>query len=663
MLQKNMISQNLLQSWLETQWPVSFLYDHHESESYFARWKKSGNRTKQKTEHAGYTQYELKYSDPETQLTCTLEIKSYTTYPALDWVMYFENNGKESTPILEDILAFQWMWEPGDISPCTVHYNKGSMCQVDDFLPLSQTLKNFEVAKFAAIGGRSSQTYLPFFHLECEQSRMIVAIGWTGQWVLNLTLMQATKNDPASVIMELGLEKTHLKLRPGEKIRTPRVLVVFPEKGQSKADAQNLYRHLILDYYSPKIQGKRVTVPLFYPTWGGSPITEHLERIAMIQKQKLAYEYYWVDAAWFLDESEKKWDEASGTWAKWVGRWRPNKILYPKGIKELSDAIHKAGMKFLLWFEPERARRNTEWPTQHPDYFLERNKASDDILLNLSDPKVQQFLLEFLTQFIKENEIDCYRQDFNFDPLPYWQAHDTEDRQGMSEILHIQGLYMIWDELLKRFPHLFIDNCSSGGRRIDLETISRSIPLWRSDTQCFQDYDPTASQVATYGLMQWAPLSSTGTENHPSDSYYTRSCYSTGLVFHHILFMKDLNLKTYPWEWHRSMIEEFKRARPFFEGDYYSLGQCTIHPTDWCVMQFNRPDLQGGIVLAFRRPLSPYIQAEFKLSGLDPKKNYKFEDADTKQQIEYSGNLLSKKGLKISIEEQRSAKLFFYSSQ
>jgi alpha-galactosidase len=46
---------------------------------------------------------------------------------------------------------------------------------------------------------------------------------------------------------------------------------------------------------------------------------------------------------------------------------------------------------------------------------------------------------------------------------------------------HIEGLYNFWDNLLARNPGPLIDNCASGGRRIDLETIGRSVPLWRTD--------------------------------------------------------------------------------------------------------------------------------------------------------------------------------------
>ena len=90
---------------------------------------------------------------------------------------------------------------------------------------------------------------------------------------------------------------------------------------------------------------------------------------------------------------------------------------------------------------------------------------------------------------------DYYRQDFNMQPDIYWAANDEPGRTGMKEIRHIEGLYYFWDYLLSRFPNLLIDNCASGGRRIDWETIGRSAPLWRSDYYHYDDPDVYKRQV------------------------------------------------------------------------------------------------------------------------------------------------------------------------
>ncbi len=113
--------------------------------------------------------------------------------------------------------------------------------------------------------------------------------------------------------------------------------------------------------------------------------------------------------------------------------------------------------------------------------------------------------------------IDVYRQDFNFEPLSRWQANDTPDRQGISEIEHVEGYLAFFDELRKRFPNLLIDTCASGGRRLDLETLRRAVPLWRSD----YPYGATPMQMQTYGLSLWVPYF--GTSAGSLDPYTFRS--------------------------------------------------------------------------------------------------------------------------------------------
>ena len=85
-----------------------------------------------------------------------------------------------------------------------------------------------------------------------------------------------------------------------------------------------------------------------------------------------------------------------------------------------------------------------------------------------------------MTDLISKNlidwDVDIFRNDYNMDPGPRWKKADEPGRTGMTEICATEGLYHFWDELLKRKPDLLIDNCASGGRRIDYETCKRSVP-------------------------------------------------------------------------------------------------------------------------------------------------------------------------------------------
>ena len=125
-------------------------------------------------------------------------------------------------------------------------------------------------------------------------------------------------------------------------------------------------------------------------------------------------------------------------------------------------------------------------------------------------------MTKYLAEVIKQYKMDWLRIDYNIDPLGFWQFLDKKDpdRVGMAEIRYIEGLYRMWDDLRAAYPHLAIDDCASGGRRIDLETMSRSTPLWRSDNTCdMLDLKPATvvlaalkNQTMTAGLSRYVPF-------------------------------------------------------------------------------------------------------------------------------------------------------------
>ena len=125
--------------------------------------------------------------------------------------------------------------------------------------------------------------------------------------------------------------------------------------------------------------------------------------------------------------------------------------------------------------------------------------------------------MDHIDKLLTEQGIDLYRQDFNMDPLDYWRTHDAPDRQGITEIRHVTGYLAFWDELRRRHPGLLIDTCASGGRRNDLETLRRAVPLWRTD----YILEPIGTQCCTYGISSWIPFHGTGVKE--PNAYHFRS--------------------------------------------------------------------------------------------------------------------------------------------
>ena len=175
----------------------------------------------------------------------------------------------------------------------------------------------------------------------------------------------------------------------------------------------------------------------------------------------MGFDTHWLDAAWFV-----------GGFPNGVGNWFCKPKEFPNGLKPVTDACHATGMKFVLWFEPERVAEGTQIAREHPEFVFGGAKGG---LFKLSDPAALRWLTDTLSKDIGDYGLDVYRNDFNMDPLDTWRRNDEPNRQGMTEIRYIEGLYAMWDEFLAKHPGLMIDNCASGGRRIDLEMCMRSI--------------------------------------------------------------------------------------------------------------------------------------------------------------------------------------------
>ena len=335
----------------------------------------------------------------------------------------------------------------------------------------------------------------------------------------------------------------------------------------------------------------------------------------------LGVENYWLDAGWF-----------EGGWPGGAGSWVPRTDAFPNGLKVVADRARKQGMGFVLWFEPERVTGISRIAKEHPEWVL---RAGDgDGLYDLGNPDACKWLTDFLCKCIKDWGITVYRNDFNIDPLHFWQAADAPDRVGINEIRYIENLYKMWDEMRKRNPGLTIDNCASGGRRIDLEMISRSYPLWQSDTQCSEGSPSLWDQGQNGGLSLWVPLHAAGVWRF--DPYSFRSITTTGSN----LCPKFMN-PDFPSAEAKKMIAEAKSLRPLWLGDYYPLFPININEVQWCGWQYDRPDMGEGFAMLFRRAQSPYSGAVITLHGIDPKASYEVEFVDSQETKTLKGSDLA----------------------
>ena len=630
--------------------PLSFKLAGSESASILKDWQTEWTAGES---GPGFAGFEVKLTDPQSKLECGCKIKLFDDFPAIEWVGYFKNNGDKDSPIISDIQALDAPFtKPKKDERWRLAYSKGSDFAIDNFQPMSTAL-GYDLSLNSADGRSSDGTKggsLPFFRIDYSSSGMIGAIGWTGDWAAWFL----TEGLDGDLRIKAGMKKTHLKLLPGEEIRTPRMLLMFFDGEPERA--HNMFRRLILAHYRPTVNGKPITAPVCQGSWGE---VKEQDQIAKLRKWKDAgidVDLFWIDAGWHGDAPFQEGSDCfTGAWGAQVGNWWPNKGIYPNGLKPIGEAAKEMGRDFLLWFEPERVFKGTTLTQEHPEWLL--GPIGDNYLFDLGIPEARAYLTNLISSIISEGGLTWYRQDFNMPIAPFWQAADAPDRIGISEIRHIEGLYAFWDELLERHPYLSIDNCSSGGRRIDIEMVSRSIPLWRSDYQCWPNFDPLGMQCQAQGLSVWVPLS-TGCA-HKVDTYVFRSAFGPGMVvnaggddYHPLSEAAIGEIK--------KLVDEQRLVSKYFYGDFYPLLSFSLNEDTWALWQWDRPDLGEGLVAAFRRQKSPFSNLCTRLKALEAEAIYELRSLDGGEVNRASGRDLMEQGLPIAIDEMPGSSAFLY---
>ena len=556
---------------------------------------------------------------------CT--VTCFTDFPAVEWVLNFSNASGKNTPLIEKAAEIDYSFVAEGEGAFVLHHAKGSNAERSDFQPIDEKLQTGKNIYMTPIGGRSSDnTAFPFFNMEMPGKQgVMVAVGWTGKWYTDVL-----QTNEKSVSLKSGMERMQLVLYPKEEIRTPKICLLF-WKGEDRMIGHNQFRQFILAHHSRKINGQFAEYPLSGSFDYGDPapcgeyecLTEEFA-VALVkryQQFKILPEVFWLDAGWYTGCGGGK---ENGSWWQNVGNWSVEQERFPHGLKPVADAVHQTGSKFMVWFEPERVRPGTQIDREHPEWLIKLPK-NDNFLFDLGNKDALAWMIKHISDILRNEGIDYYRQDFNFDPMPYWIANDKPGRIGISEIRHIEGLYAFWDSLLKNFPNLMIDNCASGGRRLDLETTTRSAPLWRTD---YQYGEPNGYQCHTYGLNFYLPIH--GTAIYKTDSYTFRS----GLGATAVLNWEVTGKESEAIPSIQKRIQDYKNLRPYFYGDYYPLTESRNNTRDnvWLAYQLNRPQQKDGIIIAFRRGDCKNESIHTKLSGLVETTTYElfYEDYGVK---------------------------------
>jgi alpha-galactosidase len=468
--------------------------------------------------------------------TPTLHLSGHAVTPirqselANDRVFHYENGLQAEAALTRRGGAVEWKWTLRNTSahaappvtkfcplaleiPCRgrhapVLHGSGGGLDSALFPPPSfaQWSKTFPTAGLAwgnavaaSSGGRSSNRELPFFVLENLERTggVFLGLGWSGDWRLIAERIGET------VMLEGGMTHLHLVLRPGESFSQPTVLI--GEYSGDAASGQRALRRYLRDFVQPALSGKPIPPLTFWNNYYGDRgrFVEADALNEMPRAAALGLEYFVLDGGWTGGGMDARFESL----APHIGSWRLSPQKFPGGWEPLKNRARENNLKLGVWFDLERAHPDSLAYREHPELFSEAAGGDGLRLLRLELDAAREWALETLTRVLRQSQAQWIRFDFNTNPATFWAQADAPDRRGATEIRYLENLYLLWDELRARFPALVIENCASGGRRIDLETLRCTHTDWISD----HSQSEAIVRFHLHGATRWLPSTHLGT--------------------------------------------------------------------------------------------------------------------------------------------------------
>ena len=212
---------------------------------------------------------------------------------------------------------------------------------------------------FRSDRGRATHEVFPYFDLVHGDGGTLMALGWAGTWTADFSAKGALTQFKA-----LNCNDFKAVIMPGEKVRTA-LVVLLPYKGRNADDATNLWRDWFIRYNMPRADASLRAIEPFSTTClssdTGLPNSDGSisERFYTWKRslERLVYEgvlpdFRWFDAGWYPDPAG---NTVMSDWWGTVGVWQIDTVKWPgNSFRESNEAFHRAGMKVLMWFEPER---------------------------------------------------------------------------------------------------------------------------------------------------------------------------------------------------------------------------------------------------------------------------------------------------------------------
>ena len=431
--------------------------------------------------------------------------------------------------------------------------------------------------RFGQVGSMPVRRWFPFVAVEDVEAGVVwgAQLSWAGSWQMEIF----RQHD--NVCLSGGLADREFghwlkTLAPGEAMETPPVsLSCVSGSLYDLCDRLTAMQERAADQQPAIEQDLPIVFNEWCTTWG-DPSQEKVVAIARRLKNS-GVRYLVIDAGWY---------KAEGTdWNSGHGDWVPSSKLFPEGLARTAELIREQGLIPGLWFEMETVGCTAK-AYALIDHLLQRDGLPVSVrqrrFWDLNDP----FAIDYLTRKVIDLLENC---GFGYLKVDYNETIglgcDNHGVESLGEGLRRQtlGAYRLFDKIRDRLPHLVIENCASGGHRLEPSMLARTAMSSFSDAHELPEIPIIAANLHALILPRqnqiWAVL-------HQSDSD-RRLLYSLAATFLGRMCLSGEVDQISPHQWQivRRAMRLYEEAAPVIKQGtsrrFGTFGPSWRHPKGW----------------------------------------------------------------------------------
>jgi alpha-galactosidase len=429
--------------------------------------------------------------------------------------------------------------------------------------------------RFGQLGTMPVRRWFPFVAVEDTMPGVLwgAQLAWAGSWQMEVF----RQHDDIAISGGLAdREFGHWMktLQPGECLESPEATIACVQGDlDDLCDRLTAMQDAAVNLQPAVEQDLPVIFNEWCTTWG-DPSHENLCAIADRLKGS-GVRYLVIDAGWYK--------AAETDWSSGHGDWNPSEALFPNGLKAAADAIRERGLIPGLWFEMETVGSQSA-AFKLGKHFITRDGIPVTVrerrFWDLNDPAAIDYLTEKVIDLLESCGFGYLKVDYN---ETAGLGCDDPDSQGEGLRRQIEGTYRFFERIRERLPELVIENCSSGGHRLEPSMMARTAMSSFSDAHELVEIPLIAANLHRLLLPRqnqiWAVL-------HPHDSlqriqyslaatFLGRMCLSGGIA----------GLPAESWELVREMIALYEKAAPVIKYGtsrrFGEMGESWRHPRGW----------------------------------------------------------------------------------